>query len=268
MNDVPEPIPSKPVTGDGESAAPAAPGDDEIRRLRWKSLLGKGLFETAIVTVGVFLALMVDEWRQEAEREQLADEARTALREELLTNREGVVQRMIVTSTVLAATQQDPTDVARLVGERRNRPLLTYDAAWTMTIETGAIRWLEPAERTRLANVYGSLDRLREVIANELVRWTELAAFPPGPESAETAESRGRTLRVWQAFAQRSHFALCMNLGRHEQALGASIPFDQLSRFCVARPATEHPRDIYREWRRRGWLSSTVPQSIARDQVD
>lgn len=235
---------------------------------RWNDLLGRGVFETVIVAVGVFLALMVDQWREDSEREQLADEARAALREELLTNREGVVQRMIVTSNVVAAAQSGPMEVARLVIERRNRPLLTYDAAWTMTIETGAIRWLEPSERKRFAMVYGSHERLREVISNELIRWTELAAFAPGPESQETAQSRNQALRVWQAFAQRSHFALCVNLGRHEQALGAPIPHRPLMKFCVERPATEHPRGIYREWRKRGWTSDTLPQSIALDTIE
>lgn len=232
-------------------------------RHRWNDLLGRGIFETAIVAVGVLLALMVDQWREDAERKGLADEARSAIRAELLINREALIQRMTITSNVLAASNANPTQVAQYVSERRNRPLLTYDAAWTMTIETGAIRWLEPSERTRLATVYGGHERLREVISHELVRWTELAAFADSVESRETSERRTQALRVWQAFAQRSQFALCMNLGRHEQGLGAQIPYVPLSQFCAAWQATDPPQALYREWRKLGWVSSTLPRSIA-----
>ena len=46
----------------------------------WEAVLGKAVFEIAIVAVGVMLALAVDEWRERSEQKDLADEARAALR--------------------------------------------------------------------------------------------------------------------------------------------------------------------------------------------
>lgn len=235
------------------------------RRGRWNDLVGRGLFETAIVAVGVFLALMVDEWRQGAEQKDLAEEARLALRDELLNNREALIQRIDITADLFRSALDDPSQVARFVTERRNRPLLTYDSAWTMTIETGAIRWLDPGERNEFARVYGGHERLREVISHELVRWTELAAFPARSASAAEAESGTRALRIWQAYAQRSQFALCINLGRHEQALGATVTDRQLTDYCVSRPAARRSAEIYRDWRQRGWVSPTPPRAFSRN---
>lgn len=247
-----------------EAPASAGQADMANARGRWDALLGRGLFETVIVAVGVLLALMVDEWRQSREQRQLADEARTALRAEILANREALIERMRTTSRIYAAATAEPAQVSQFVFERRNRPLLVNDSAWTMTVQTGAIRWLAPEERSVFARVYAGHDRMREVVAHELVRWTELAAFAPDSGAAETLRDRNRAIRVWQAFAQRAQFALCMNLARHEEALGALIPNQEVTRFCVRVPADRDPAMIYGEWKRRGWTSSSSPAILRR----
>ena len=240
--------------------------DEAIARgRRWNDLLGRGLFETAIVAVGVFLALAVDEWREQSQQRELADEARAALRVELLANRESLIERFRTTAAILAAAAQHPARVGQFVFERRNRPLLVNDAAWTMTVETGAIRWLEPEERAIVARVYAAHERMREVVANELVRWTELAGFAEG--SPEETHERNRAIRIWQAYAQRTQFALCMNLARHEQALGASIPDLALTAYCVRFPATRPPSALYSDWMKRNWVSPTPPKSVLPTKV-
>lgn len=265
MKKATQPTPSRPKSSNPASTNPGqAAADDDPSRLN--TLLGRGLFETAIVAVGVMLALMVDEWRQRSEQRQLADEARIALRSEIVSNREALLERLWVTARIYAAATAQPAQVGQLVFERRNRPLLVNDSAWAMTVETGAIRWLDPAERSVFARVYAGHDRMREVVANELVRWTELAAFAPASESAETVRDRDRAIRVWQAFAQRAQFALCMNVARHEQALGATIPNQEVTQFCVKVPATHDPAKIYGEWRRRGWTSSTGPEILTKGE--
>lgn len=254
--------PSSAETGQTESDTP------ETRPTRrWNELLSRGIFETVIVAVGVFLALMVDEWREDAERKNLSEEARKALRAEMLANREAIIARLATTATAYADAAARPGQAWQLVLKRRNRPLLVNDSAWLMTIETGAIRWLEPSERTAYAHVYGGHDRMRDVISAELIRWTELAAFGPESQSSEDRRDRERALRLWQAFALRSQFALCMNLGRHEQALGSKMTYQQLAQFCVARPPTDDGSVIYREWQRRGWASPIIPQALSVGQV-
>lgn len=228
---------------------------------RWSDLLGKGIFETVIVAIGVLLALMVDQWREDADRKRLADEARTALRAEVLANREALIERFRTTAAILSAASENPERVGQFVFERRNRPLLVADSAWTMTLQTGAIRWLEPEERAMFARVYAGHERMREVVANELVRWTELAGFEEQQSSPEDTRQRRRAIRIWQAYAQRTQFALCMNMGRHEQALGASIPNAKLSDYCVRVPATRPPEAVYGDWAERGWVSANPPTS-------
>ena len=241
---------------------PSEPVDLAVSTRRWNDILGRGLFETAIVAVGVLLALAVDEWREQSQQRALADEARSALHAELLSNRESLIERFRTTTAILAASAQHPSRVGELVFERRNRPLLVNDAAWTMTVETGAIRWLRPQERAILAKVYAGHERMREVVANELERWTELGGFErEGPP--EESRERDRAVRIWRAYAQRTQFAICMNLGRHEQALGASIPDPDLTQYCVSFPATRSPGTLYSDWMERNWVSPTPPRAFS-----
>lgn len=236
--------------------------DDVNRAKRWNDLLGRGLFETAIVALGVFLALAVDEWREQSQQRELAGEARSALHAELLSNRDSLIERFRTTAAILAASAQHPSRVGQFVFERRNRPLLVNDAAWTMTVETGAIRWLRPEERAIFARVYAGHERMREVVANELVRWTELGGFAQ-ESSLEESRERDRAVRIWQAYAQRTQFAICMNLGRHEQALGALIPDPDLTQYCVSFPATRPPSGLYSDWMKRNWVSPTPPMAFS-----
>jgi hypothetical protein len=225
----------------------------------WRALAGRGLFETVIVAVGVFLALFVDERRERSEQRQLASEARAALRTELLSNREAVLGRMRRTSQLYVQAALHPDEVPHYVFERRNTPLQLTDSAWTMTVQTGAIRWLEPEERTRIAEVYAGYQRMGDVIFEEMVRWTELGGFSDTPTPSEIRD-RDKAIRVWRAFAQRAQLAHCVNAGRHERALGARVRQQELMAFCVQRRPDEDPASIYSEWRKRGWLSTIPPR--------
>jgi hypothetical protein len=242
---------------------PDRSGGDLWPRYRpWNELLAKALFEISIVAIGVFLALAVGQWRERSEERQLAQEARAALHSELLANREAVLSRFRRTAELYVQIPAHPDQVAQFVNERRNRPIQVTDAAWTMTVETGAIRWLEPPERTVIADVYNAYDRMREVVSEELIRWTELAAFPAEPASAGMLEDRDRAIRIWRAFAQRAQMAQCVNAGRHERALGGHVQMQQISDFCAKRSPAEDPASIYREWKKLGWLSPIPPQML------
>jgi hypothetical protein len=226
----------------------------------WNELFGRGLFETVIVAVGVFLALAVDEWRERAEQRQLGEEARAALHGELLANRDAVLRRLRRTAELYVQVPAHPDEISRFIYERRNFPIQLNDGAWMMTVETGAIRWLEPNERSAIADVYAGYGRMRDVVNEELIRWVELAAFPPKPASARMREERDRAIRIWQAWAVRSQMAQCVNAGRHERALGAHMSSLQISDFCARQSPAEDPVSIYREWKKRGWVSATPPR--------
>jgi hypothetical protein len=234
----------------------------------WQDVAAKALFEILIVAVGVMLALAVDEWRERSEQKELADQARAALRAEILSNREVVVARLRRTAELYLQTAAHPDQARKYVFERRNLSLLINDSAWTMAVETGAIRWLAPVERRNFANVYAGQQRARDVVLQEMIRWTELAGLPERPETAEMKADRGRAILIWQAFAHRTQFALCVNAGRYERTLGADVPEDALLKFCAQRRPDDDPVAIYREWRKLGWTSSTAPRSLMRAPVE
>ncbi len=108
-----------------ESKERARTGQTGVRsdHRRWNDFLGRSVFETVIVAVGVFLALAVDEWRERSEERQLAAEARAALRSEILSNREAVLGRLRRTSQLYVLAAAHPDRVSQYVFERRNRPL-------------------------------------------------------------------------------------------------------------------------------------------------
>lgn len=230
----------------------------------WEAILGKAIFEILIVAVGVMLALAVDEWRERSEQRSLADDARAALRAEILSNREAVIARLRRTAELYVQTAAHPDQAGKYVSERRNRTLFVNDAAWTMAVETGAIRWLGPSERTNFAELYAGQQRARDLVSQEMTRWTELGGIPPAAPAAEVDASRNRALRIWQAWVQRAQFSLCVSAGRYERALGAVVPEQELVEFCAARRPDEDPASIYREWRKLGWVSSTAPRTLAR----
>lgn len=263
MNEVPDI--SRPRDVKTEEFDQARPGLTVVRsdQHKWNALLSRGLFETVIVAVGVLLALFVDEWRERSEQRELAQQARTALHAELLANREAVLRRLRRTSELYVQIPAHPDQIAQFVYERRNSPLQLSDGAWTMTVETGAIRWLDPAERSAIADVYAGYDRMRDVVSEELVRWIELAAYPPRPAPGPMQEERDRAIRIWRAWAQRSQMAQCVNAGRHERALGARVPHQQMADFCAKQSPAEDPAAIYLEWKKRGWVSTTPPQVLS-----
>lgn len=247
--------PAEPI-GVGQGANRADPRD-------WKDLFGRAVFEILIVAIGVMLALAVDEWRERSEQRELADQARAALRAEILSNREAVIARLRRTAELYAQTAAHPDQAGQYVFERRNRPLFVTDSAWAMAVETGAIRWLAPTDRARFAEIYAGQQRARDVALEEMSRWTELGGFSPAPATADIDASRNRALRVWQAWAHRVQFALCVSAGRYERALGADVTEQQLLQFCARRPPDEDPVSIYREWRKLGWVSSSPPRTLA-----
>ena len=268
MNDAPDP---DQIQSDEDRPGNLIAADRSGVRSDWqgrKNSLGRSIFEILIVAVGVMLALAADEWRERAEQRELADQARSALRAEIMSNRDVVISRLRRTAELYIQTAAHPDQARKYVFERRNLSLLINDFAWTMAVETGAIRWLAPVERKKFAEVYAGQQRARDVVLQEMIRWTELAGFPETPETAEMEASREQAILIWQAFAHRTQFALCVNAGRYERALGADVPEDELLNFCARRRPEEDPVAIYREWRDLNWISSTAPRALIRGPAE
>ncbi len=105
--------------------------------------LKKAVFEIAIVAVGVLLALIVDEARQSSADRELAEEARSALEAEVQENRVRLATKLTLLHQAYLTLQQDPGAGPRLVAQGANFQIVMTDAAWTMAMQTGAIRLLD-----------------------------------------------------------------------------------------------------------------------------
>ena len=226
-------------------------------RNHWQSLLEKAVFEIVIVAVGVLLALGVDDWRERVQQRQLANETRAALRAEILSNRQVVVERMRVTGALYLLTQKHPERVSEYVFERRNRPLLLTNVAWTMAIQTEALRLLSPIERDRIAGIFIEQQHVLELANYEMTKWTELASFSSAPNHIFDSADRDRAIRVWQAFAQRVQLAQCATLGATERALGADIADASYVESCARFSPDVDPARIYKDWNRLGWIANS-----------
>ena len=231
---------------------------DRLAWDRWRQTARHGLFEVVIVAIGVFLGLAVSQWQSDVQKRQMAAEARAALRAEMIANRASVFRRARTIAKLYSDVSAHPDQVSNYVFQNRNRTLVFADSAWTLAVDSGALSWLTPAERTNITGVYAAQRNARELAVEEMSKWAQLAAFAGTDATTEDIRDRSRAVRVWQAYAQRVQFAHCVMAARYEQALGATIPRVQdLGEFCAARRPDVDPSSTYREWARRGWLSPT-----------
>jgi hypothetical protein len=231
---------------------------DRLAWNRWRQTARHGAFEVFIVAIGVVLGLAVSQWQEDVQKRQMAKEARVALRAEMIENRARVFRRARTIAGLYSSVSAHPDEVSEYVFENRNRTLVFADSAWTLAVDSGALRWLTQTERTNITGVYAAQRNARELAVEEMSKWSELAAFPGTNASKEDIRDSSRAVRVWQAYAQRVQFAHCVMAARYEQALGAPIPMQEVGESCATRRPDLDPSYTYRDWARRGWLSSTA----------
>jgi type II secretory pathway pseudopilin PulG len=226
----------------------------------WRETARHGLFEVVIVAIGVFLGLAVSQWQNDVQNRQMADEARTSLRAEMIANRASVFRRARTIAQLYSAVSAHPDQVSNYVFENRNRTLVLADSAWTLAVDSGALRGLNADERTNITGVYAAQRNARELAVEEMSKWSELAAFSGADATGEEIRDRNRAIRVWQAYAQRVQFAHCIIAARYEGALGDTSPpvGKSLADYCAARRPDLDPSFTYREWARRGWVSPAI----------
>lgn len=184
--------------------------------------LKKAVFEITIVAVGVLLALIVDEARQSRADRNLADEARAAMREEIDQNRIRLATKLTLLHEANRVIEQNPAAGPRLVAQESNFQIAMTDAAWTMAVQTGALRFLDHEERRTLAYVYSSQDIYNRLLAEEMNHWTALAAAEPD----DTA------VKLWKAYARRVAVSVCLASIRIERVRNPDLPSERLQRVC------------------------------------
>lgn len=119
----------------------------------------KILVEVALITIGVFLALLVDEWRERAGQRQLAEDTLRRIRTEFRANR-----------TAVAAVTDKHADALKRISTYFNadaaaRATLPYPfvatdpafleyTAWDLALATQALGYLDPDVAQATAHVY------------------------------------------------------------------------------------------------------------------
>jgi len=122
------------------------------------SLLKIGL-EVLLISAGVFLGLMGDQWREHAQQRELADASLRRLRTEILANRKAVagvkdyhVSTKASLETYFAA---DPTTRKALdVRVRGLQPVFFERVAWDLALATQSLAYTDPELAFALSRVY------------------------------------------------------------------------------------------------------------------
>jgi hypothetical protein len=135
---------------------PIAPRDTPPwHRGSWSKIL----VEVALITIGVFLALLVDEWRERAEHRQLAEDTLRRIRTEFRANRTAVavVKDKHVDSLKRISTYFNADAASRATLPypfvATNPAFLEY-TAWDLAIATQALGYLDPDVAQATAHVY------------------------------------------------------------------------------------------------------------------
>lgn len=198
--------------------------------------LRKALFEIAIVAVGVMLALLVDEARQARSDRALAEEARVAMRAELDQNRVRLATKLALLHRAHRQLDRNPSAGATLVDQGGNFQITLTDAAWTMAVQTGALRFLDQRERQALSYVYTSHDIYNRLLSEEMNHWTALAT---GPDDDE--------IKLWKAYARRVAVGGCISSIRIERYRNPALPAEPLRRACQGYRPSVPPSQLYRQ---------------------
>lgn len=120
---------------------------------------GKILLEVALITLGVFLALMVDQWRERAGHEQLAADTLRRFRTEFYANRAAVsaVRDKHVASfeRIRAYFAAEPQARATMAYPNSSTsPAFMEYTAWDVAIATQALAYVDQDLAQQVAHVY------------------------------------------------------------------------------------------------------------------
>lgn len=208
-------------------AAPIAQSDFTLK---------KALFEIAIVAVGVLLALLVDQARQSRTDRALTEEARKAMRTELDQNRVRIATKLSLLHNAFLQLERDSAAGPSLVERGANFQITLADAAWSMALQTGAMRLLPDRERQALGYVYNSHEIYNRLLTEEMSHWTTLAA---GPDE--------KAVKLWKAYARRVAVGGCISSIRIERFHNPTLRAEQLRRACQGYRVSMPPQQLYRQ---------------------
>ena len=146
---------------EGPTAAPT-PGPVSQSHHRSKSFVKIGL-EVVLISAGVFLGLMGEQWRERSEHRELAEESLRRFRTEITTNRDALASRKDYHATLKQElTTYFDSDAPR-TPERFGQtvhmtsgisPVFFEQAAWDLAIATQALAYIDADLAFALSRLY------------------------------------------------------------------------------------------------------------------
>jgi hypothetical protein len=126
-------------------------------RAEW--LLKVGL-EVVLITIGVLLALMVDQWRERAHDRELAADALRRFRSEIVANQRSVAAvkdyHVGLLQSLRGYLDADPRTRSRdAVRIRGLQPAFFEQTAWELALATQSLSHIDPDLAFRLSRAYG-----------------------------------------------------------------------------------------------------------------
>lgn len=165
-----------PKLDDHEEAPAAAAALKDARPVGGKSLLKIGL-EVLLISVGVFLGLAGEQWREDRRHRELAESSLRRLRSEIQTNRKAVeaVKDYHVQTLKSLRTYFGKERNARSKADLQIRGLqfvFFEETAWNLTLTTQALTYIDRDVAFTLSRVYGE-----QKVVGELTRGMSQAMY-------------------------------------------------------------------------------------------
>jgi hypothetical protein len=153
-------IPKLDEHNDEEPTAPVSAPLSTSHHRR-KSFVKIGL-EVVLISAGVFLGLMGEQWRERREHRELAEESLRRFRAEIVTNREAVVSRKDYHATLkqelttyFASEPRTSAKLAETVHMTMGvGPVFFEQAAWDLALATQALAYVDADLAFKLSRAY------------------------------------------------------------------------------------------------------------------
>jgi hypothetical protein len=175
-----------------DDVAPALPPPPAPSRFD-RGTYGKILLEVALITLGVFLALMVDQWREGAEHRQLAHDTLRRFRAEFYANRAAVSavrsQHESSFERIRAYFAAEPDVRATMpYPQSSTNPAFLEYTAWDVAIASQALAYVDQDLAQDVAHVYAVQRQLDGATRDiTLVMYSRAGDPEPAPLSISLA---------------------------------------------------------------------------------
>ena len=160
MRQVPTTMPAMSTDDVAPSSPPPADRmSSSVPAVLHRGSYGKILLEVALITLGVFLALLVDEWRERAGHQQLAEDTLRRFRTEFRTNRAAVAavrdkhESSFKRIQAYFAAEPDARATMAYPNSATDPAFMEY-TAWDLAIATQALSYVDADLAQRVAHVY------------------------------------------------------------------------------------------------------------------